>query len=1803
MRYFFIALIFGIIFQGKSQCGLSKSSYPIVDTYNEGADTTNFSLLISGAQNNSLSSGNQGLCAVRVKFKHPFMKELFIELISPSGQKITLIGGDIVATNTPLITWDVTFVPCAASPSPDAGILPKWENDQQWQSLVTYKGQYHPYIGCLEDYKVGTVNGTWTLRCIDFEDVGNGTLLGAELVFCRQEGIICGECILEPGQISNSDILTCENDSSLLLKINKTFPSGTQNNNLYDYTNVIVKDSIISGYQQNVDMRNQAPGSYNICSVQNAKMQSNNLPGPGSFFSPAAFNSNFYSQGVCASFSENCMKVDISKAIPPTNRIEFICAGSSVQIDGKSYSKAGNYTIAIKKGLCDSVINLDLRVIELKTNIVSSSDSVNCTGNSIVLKGNNIGTQTANLSYLWSTSNGVILGDTKADSLKVLKEGSYKLVISVTNQLYSCQDSVTKVIFRDDSFAKIILVGDTLTCAKDTINITHTISKPVSEKTWTSRDGYQIIITPTGARITKPGLYILSVKGQNGCIASDSILIQDELSFVEPKLTSDKITCSKDSVILKVEHTVSSGSYSYLWTGVPTKYINSKEPSVGAPGSYSVKVKNLKNGCNKLYSISVSENKLSPQINLKVDTINCQNTSVSPMISSDQLIESYRWSGPGFLSFSPSPQLTQNGQYSIEIISAENGCKSSKVFDVQKDTNLPDMILSAEDLSCLVDSVVIMAVPDRPLNSVKWSGPQGFVSDKLQPKVGVIGTYTVTFISENGCMSSKTISIKNSPEVPLVTFRIDSIKCGADTIQIKMINQSGDYKYIWSGPGLLENNVGEPRIITSGMYKVTISDPDSGCKSERTIEIIDDRIYTTADIIYDEISCLKDSVQIILTNQDVKTILYSGPGFSSNLKSPFVKNTGTYNYTLTNVKDCVTSGSIEIVRNDTIPVIRSSFSPIMCFQDSVKLQAGSSINNTKFTWIGPQNFSKTGQDVYAFKGGQYSLSGIAPNGCKSQIDFVLEYDTLRPVFNILEPDPITCKLPTVELQLNIVQSPVTIKWLPGNTSGQNVLVTQPGKYYAEVRGVNNCISIDSVIVKEKRNYPVFEAKSSVINCRDVLSSIQIIPEGFGTTIKWTNATNPTSVPDGVFEYNSSFDGLYRFTLKSMEDCITEGTVMVLKDNARPVIKKQILDTIDCKNSTIDIGVEIDGTGIEYLWNGPNIVDKITEGLLTIKDGGRYFLKITGSNYCSTISEFNVFKSVQLPEFETYTDTLTCDKAKINIGVNPTSVINDYFWIGPDGFESKLGHPKVFTQGLYTVTVTGSNGCTAKADVTVSQDISKPQVLISDIFLLPCDTLAIPLMVMSDNTPLKYKWVFPPGNIVTVASPTTNIPGMYSVQLTGNNGCTSIVKNFEVKIDNTPPKFTYTAGNISCKEMTAQLKANAILPDVIFQWVSPSGIIYNSGTVNTTEAGLYTLRVSDSRGCKDTILLTVEADTIGPDVIITKTGVLECESRAVVLDATGSSFGRPYQTSWTTSNGNISSIISDYVIGIDKEGSYTFAVTNNLTGCTTAKNVEVAVTPQRFTNLAIDNVPPICNEVNNGIIRLASLNGTAPYQITFNGINKGSQTEFFNLSPGIYKIDITDKLGCKLSRQVVVDAGLDLSLNIDNEFSIKFGDSLLLKPEFTVDPSGLATLIWTKRDTIICDDCPELWVRPFVNSIYNLEYSIDGYCRRKKSVLVRVSNDIGKAVPNIFSPGSSGNNQLFFIPQTRGIEKINYIKIFSRWAENVYSGYDLLPGDPTFAWDGTFNGKPVQPGVLLIVAELVLSDGTVWKYQGDVTIIR
>ncbi|MCB9309059.1 MAG: hypothetical protein H6567_03245 [Lewinellaceae bacterium] len=1803
-RFTWILLFFPILFWSQSsfaQCGIT-SQVIIEDLENGMPDTTNISLNVSGASINDLSLSNQCVQYIELEFSHPFVKELWFELISPSGQVVQLTGGNITAYNSDFIKWNIGFENCAVGASPDPGFESIWDNDQDWLSFVTYTGTYYPFSGCLEDFDSGPVNGTWTLRCIDFQDFGKGKVTKFNIHFCNTSGIACGECELDPGDIQNEDINVCQGSSQLNLTLDKVFNIHPQNPSQYNYENVIFKDSNIFRYSTTSNFQSLSAGTYTICGLQYTDSNKSILPTLQSVYTPLSLSQYFDSHGYCAAVSQECMTIVIEDTNPSTSIFETICEGSTYKVNNKDFSAEGVYEIKIPNGQCDSIVILNLSVVSLKGQLDSDRDTVGCFANSNSIWITNEGTPVASLQYDWYSPNSTFTFDSNIpDIIDVRNPGVYCGIISSQIQNGICRDTVCKEIFPDQTIPQLTLLTDTITCVRTNVDISVSANRTISEIEWLDPSGQPVGQNDNPLNVATSGWYKVYVTADNGCIKKDSVFVPQNIAFPSVTIATDTLTCFTDSIKISVDQPAGS-SYSYLWSGVPAQYVSVKEPYVYVGGMLQLDVTDSHNGCVSHFAHFVDENRTTPSIEVEVDKINCLKTSVNPKVSSNHTISTYQWSGSGLSSTATSPDITDDGLYRVTITSQENGCENNTSFIVEKDTLVPILDIRADSLTCHVDSIQILVNTNVNLISTAWTGPFGFSSSEKDPFVKNKGQYHIRFQSENGCYGEQDYTVVNSKDVPFAIFKVDTLTCIKPESEGILLYADGVYTYAWSGPNVMNENTSSPKFLEQGTYVVTITNPISGCIEKDEYSVSDTRVYPIADIDIPILDCVKDSVQVTFKNTDFTEISINGPlSFVSNVPNPFVKYAGVYTYSLKNDQECVTTGDFEVIHNDEIPSISALVDTITCSNPKATLKAISSIQNTVFEWLDSDGKVYSGDSVLVSSGNTISVVGTAPNQCKNILSITIPYDTIPPSISIKTPEAIKCKKESVVLKVESTNSDVSYNWEGQNSMLDSLTVSAGGKY--KVTGIrkNGCINSAEVTVIDERVYPQATENHTNINCKDTLANITINPITSLQNIIWDNVQNPILIPDGRTTFKTSKAGRYIYTLYNPEGCKLSDTLTILADTIRPKVIQVYLDTIDCFNSSVTIGVKTDAIVNSYTWNGQGLNNFKGDSTILVSSPGIYTLDIVSLNFCKTQQGFDVIKSIELPEYTKFTDTLTCDKGKVKIGVIPISSVSSYFWSGPSGFNNTQ-EPIVSSSGVYQVTITGTNGCKSFDSIKVEINVEKPIFSIQDTILLPCDTSAIDFRVTTDENILRYKWRLPNGVFLTDSVIHTNQHGEYSVQLTGANGCVSLAKEFLVLIDSVPPAFTYMSDTITCSTSTISLAASSSDPDAMYTWISPNGLSNTAPSLTTSEAGDYILIVSNLQKCKDSILVTVPIDTLTPNITVQQIGEVECKNGLISLDTKNNGSAQPMTYQWKTQDGQIISGDQTSILEANGAGTYTLSVENLSNGCKLTEDIKVISIPPRFNEISTTDIPPFCENIYDGRIVIDSMNGQAPYNITVNGVTYETFA-FTNLPPDMYAIHAEDVNGCIVDKIIDLSSTFDFNLQIPTEYLINFGDSLTLTPLYTVDTTGNVGLNWYIGTTLICENCDHLSVQPLKNTIYTIDYSYNEYCGETKEVLVKVNNQIADAIPNIFRPRSTQGNDIFFIPQVRGIERVMGLYIFDAWAENVFSVENVPSGDITYGWDGTFNGDNCAEGVYVVIVKLLLADGTIWNYQTSVTLLR
>lgn len=138
----------------------------------------------------------------------------------------------------------------------------------------------------------------------------------------------------------------------------------------------------------------------------------------------------------------------------------------------------------------------------------------------------------------------------------------------------------------------------------------------------------------------------------------------------------------------------------------------------------------------------------------------------------------------------------------------------------------------------------------------------------------------------------------------------------------------------------------------------------------------------------------------------------------------------------------------------------------------------------------------------------------------------------------------------------------------------------------------------------------------------------------------------------------------------------------------------------------------------------------------------------------------------------------------------------------------------------------------------------------------------------------------------------------------------------------------------------------------------------------------------------------------------------------------------------------------------------------------------------------------------------------------------------------------------------------------------------------------------------CTDCPNPIVKNLSDETsFTVSYTTKNGCTASSSILIQIIKR-GIWLPNAFSPNGDNINDSFYpIVAEESYKQINYMNIYNRWGELVYSKLNFQPNDPIQGWDGNFNNQKLNPGVFVYVLEVEWTNGEKQKLWGDLSLIR
>jgi len=1347
--------------------------------------------------------------------------------------------------------------------------------------------------------------------------------------------------------------------------------------------------------------------------------------------------------GLCA---ENAVRSIVVNAAPnaTVSSNSPVCAGNSLQLSsggGNTYSwsgpngfssniqnpivnpvgtaASGTYTVTVTNAAqCSSETTTNVVVSPgFSANLVLLQEP-NCNGdNSGSMNINIQGNPTGNLTSNWVSPLGMNLGS--SGPFTGLPAGNYSVTLTDQNQ---CEATANLTINQPSTISSNCSgIDESGPSANDGV-IDVVVSGGIPQ--------YNINISPENAapffqvgpgtysfNNLPPGNYAITTTDQNGCTQTCNQTINGadcpDIDIIILDQVNPLCSNSNDGFI-QIQVLNAEEPISYQWT----PNVSTESFAFGlSGGSYNVQVTDANDCVAQITvplvapgAISINCSQLSeasgPQQNDGVGQINILG-GVSPYL----IIEFDGPSNPATTMLNAGNNNLNNllpGIYSFTI-SDNNGCETTCGFTIEFDSDclLEASIEEVNAILCNGDAtgtLVVSAQNGSGSYSYEWiESGSGQTNATLDNLVG--GTYSVTVTDLTTlCTAEASFTLQEPTLLQINCAATDISSAGEEDGQINTNISGGTspWQINWTGPANGDEEVtmaGSFNILglPAGTYTVIITD-GNGCTATCEVTInspgCDDLLLVMEAIGLTCVEANNGSITTTISNANgTVTYTWSGPtDIPAGTENPTGLSQGLYTLIIEDELGCIRNQSILVPA--PLELILSSCGSIPA---NIGESNGAIIVNFvggtgpfEIQYGGPMSGTQTEEnsgvyDISGLPSGMYDITVTDVNGCETQCEVV-----------ILE-------ISDCDLEISCLPSAETA---PGADDGEVLINISPN-------------DITVIISYEDQDGEL----------------VQIGP------IDITDSYTIPSLSPGTYEITVEHEDCNEVCTFEIEaaSCDLEVSCNVLNNESTP----------DANDGLVQINIEPGNQQVTVTYTDPEgteviIGPELVESIITLQDlmPGDYEVSID-NGICVQTCEFTIQEGSTGCNFEVnieITAEIQCH-GDANAGFNVTLSGNFQdpvfvLWFGPPtAIEARVGQFDNLPPGLYRIQVNDSAGCSASAQVTITQ----PPLLVLD-----CESLAngtIGRLSWTGGVP-GYTFNLVNENQDTIRNDaplmqtfiefTDLEPGVYEAFIIDDNGCVSESCSFEIL----PSDCMFSAELNQIDEIVCFGDASASLivnltggtAPFNYEWSGPAAI----GNINNPSdlpAGIYSVTITDAEDCETVATLQInqpeELTLTGCQQLQEASGPNEEDGSARVNFRGGTS---PYTIQRT---GPLTELTLGDVTGISftasglEPGLHIFTVTD-ANGC--QATCEVLITFEEVPcSLAITEVTIggiTCPGDSDGFIEVLAIS-TDPMSepITYSWSNGATGNRIDNLPSGTYTVTVIDALGCKAETDVTI-LGID-----------------------------------------------------------------------------------------------------------------------------------------------------------------------------------
>ncbi len=1234
-----------------------------------------------------------------------------------------------------------------------------------------------------------------------------------------------------------------------------------------------------------------------------------------------------------------------------------------------------------------------------------------------------------------ATSTGIVPGSL----LTGLCAGTYTLHIIDANGCTN--NTVVATVTQPTADISISIVSTSMSCSSvndGALAATVTGGTPGYTLAWSNGTGANPNINLGAAT------YTLVVTDANSCTKSATAAVISPTAISLSQATTAVSCAGGSNGSATITATGGIPTYTFQFNNVPPT-VNTTGIVSGLPqGNYIANVTDF-NGCSQSITFTISAPAvLSAAITGTQNSCNVCIGAATVQAAGGNPPYSYAWTNSLSASVGTGSVATGLCPGNYTVVVTAGLCTVSQTVNIAQVVNI-GLAVGGTSIQCFgLCTGSAVAVPSGGVGpyTFSWSPTSQITATATNLCAGV---HNVTVTDVVGCKNSGTVNILQPAALVAATSKTNATCNGTcnGNITSTVTGGTGAINYTWTPGGNTPNLIN----VCAGNYSLVIRDANNCTVAVPAVTITQNApINITFTSSPSACAANNGSVCATVSGGSGSGYTYSWSPVAGAASCLTSLSAGNYTLTGGDGAGC-TNSIVALVTNPTGPSMTVAATPVNCFggNNGSATVTASGVAPFSFTWTPAVTFSTVGTASTSASGlvtGTYIVTGRDGNSCLTS-----------QTVGITQPSSVTANQVISNVKCNggntgtiaLVPSggtpPYTFNWSPPGLTGAGTgtvtgLVT--GTYAVVIGGaVPSCTTAFTFSVSQPPPLSILTTASNV-KCNGACSGSIVANASGGTgaiSYNWLAVGTFTGASTATI-FNLC-PAIYTLIVTDANLCTISTTVQISEPPA--LTSTLILLNATCSNSCNAIATHsvVGGVpGYTFSWSSSAVTSSVVNNLC----GGNYTGTAMDANGCLISKGFTVtppppFALSLVPSNPLCNAICNGSIATTLSGAQGTVAFN---W-SPVGSGQ---NPTGLCFNNYTVVATDANSCVA----TGVTSLVNPPALLANISTTNASCAAACngfVSITPSNAVGAVTYVYTPP-IGTLPNLTNVCSGNYSVQLTDANGCQASgtftlidPPPINVNPSTIPSTCTFSNGSISVVVIGGT-------PGYTYTWQAP--VVSTSSVASNLPAGLYTLVVTDSKNCTNTVSIPLSNSNGPSSAPITFTNV-NCNGQstgAASVNVAGITGGTPgYVVSWLSPPAPAT---LNPITGLSA-GGYTAQITD-ANNCVLFAGVTISEPPAVLINPTFGL--PTCNGTCDGSVALNPTGGVGPtFSYTWFPAGPNGPT-LINACAGLYSIFIGDNgNSCIYTQTVNLPAQLNISATTSITPNQCFGDCNATATAFNV----------------------------------------------------------------------------------------------------------------------------------------------------------